>query len=72
LCFPEEHLKQLDQGEIMEILDQAKTLHPEWHEAIVNANIDIFEIFHVNEFLISRVWRTWRRSCAPTVRILPH
>jgi hypothetical protein len=42
LYFPEENPKQLDQDEIIEILDQAKA--PEWHEAIVNANIDIYEI----------------------------
>jgi hypothetical protein len=34
--------KQLDQYEIIEILDQAKT--PEWHEAMVNTNIDIFDM----------------------------
>jgi hypothetical protein len=42
LYFPEENSKQLDQDEIIEILDQAKA--HEWHEAMVNANIDIFEI----------------------------
>jgi hypothetical protein len=42
LYFPEENPKQLDQDEIIDTLDQAKAL--EWHEAIVNANIDIFEM----------------------------
>jgi hypothetical protein len=42
LYFPEENPKQLDQAEIIEILDQAKA--PEWNEAMVNANIDIFEM----------------------------
>jgi hypothetical protein len=42
--FPEEHSKQLDQDEIIEILDQSKAVYPEWHEAMVNANIDIFEM----------------------------
>jgi hypothetical protein len=42
LYFPEENPKQLDQDEIIEILDQAKAL--EWHEAMVNANINIFEM----------------------------
>jgi hypothetical protein len=42
LYFPEENPKQLDQDEIIEILDQAKA--PEWHETMVNANIDIFEM----------------------------
>jgi hypothetical protein len=44
LYFPEENPKQLDQDEIIEILDQAKARDPEWHEAMVNANIDIFEL----------------------------
>jgi predicted adenine nucleotide alpha hydrolase (AANH) superfamily ATPase len=35
LYFPEENPKQLD---------QAKTKYSEWYEAMVNANIDIFEI----------------------------
>jgi hypothetical protein len=42
LYSPEENPKQLDQDEIIEILDQAKA--PEWHEAMVNADIDIFEM----------------------------
>jgi hypothetical protein len=42
LYFPEENPKQLDQDEIIEILDQAKA--PEWHEAMVNVKIDIFEM----------------------------
>jgi hypothetical protein len=42
LYFPEQKRKQLDQDEIIEILDQAKA--PEWHEEMVNANIDIFEM----------------------------
>jgi hypothetical protein len=33
---------QLDQDEIIEILGQARA--PEWHEAMLNANIDIFEM----------------------------
>jgi hypothetical protein len=33
-----------DQDEIIEILDQAKARDPEWHEAMVNANIEIFEM----------------------------
>jgi hypothetical protein len=42
--FPEENPKQLDQDEIIEILDQVKPWEPEWHEAMVSANIDIFEM----------------------------
>jgi hypothetical protein len=44
LYFPQKNPKQLDQDEIIEILDQAKAMDPEWHEAMVNANIDIFEM----------------------------
>jgi hypothetical protein len=44
LYFPEENPKQLDQDEIIEILDQAKARDPEWHEAMVNANVDLFEL----------------------------
>jgi hypothetical protein len=43
MYFPEENPKQLDQDEIIEILDQAKAWNPEWYEAMVNVNIDIFE-----------------------------
>jgi hypothetical protein len=46
LYFPEENPKQLDQDEIIEILDQAKGWDPEWHEAMVNENIDIFEMYY--------------------------
>jgi hypothetical protein len=42
LYFTEENPKQLDQDEIIKILDQAKA--PEWHEAMVDAKIDIFEM----------------------------
>jgi hypothetical protein len=44
LYFCEENPKQLDQDEIIEILDQAKARYPEWHEPMVKANIDIFEM----------------------------
>jgi hypothetical protein len=40
LFFPKENPKQLDRDEIIKILDQAKA--PEWHAAMVAANIDIF------------------------------
>jgi hypothetical protein len=42
IYFLEENPKQLDQGEIIKLLNQAKA--PEWHEAMVNANIEIFEM----------------------------
>jgi hypothetical protein len=44
MYFPEENPKQLDQDEIIEILDQAKDRVPEWHEAMLNTSIDIFEM----------------------------
>jgi hypothetical protein len=44
LHFPEGNPKQLDQDEIIEILHQVKARDPEWHEAMVNTNIDIFEM----------------------------
>jgi hypothetical protein len=44
LYFTEENTKQLDQDKIIEILDQAKAWNPEWHEAMVDASIDIFEM----------------------------
>jgi hypothetical protein len=51
MYFPEENPKQLDQDEIIEILDQSKA--PEWHEEMVNANIDILKCLMKNLFLIS-------------------
>jgi hypothetical protein len=41
LYFPEENPKHSDHDEI---IDQAKAVDPEWHEAMVNASIDIFEM----------------------------
>jgi hypothetical protein len=37
LYFPEENPKQLDLDEIIDILDQAKAMDPEWHEANVES-----------------------------------
>jgi hypothetical protein len=34
----------LGQVEIIELLDQAKAWEPEWHEAMVDAIIHIFEM----------------------------
>jgi hypothetical protein len=42
LFAPEEFIKQLDQDEIIEILDQA--MAPVWQSAMIAANIDTFEI----------------------------
>jgi hypothetical protein len=41
LYFPEEYPKQLDQVEMIKKY-QAKA--PEWHEAIIDANIDMLEM----------------------------
>jgi hypothetical protein len=51
LYFPEKRHKQLDPDEIIEILDQAKARNPEWHEAMVNANINISNILRGFSFL---------------------
>jgi hypothetical protein len=40
--LPEVNPKQLNQDAIIEILNQAKA--PEWHEEMIHANIDIFEM----------------------------
>ena len=42
LYFPEEYPMQLNQDNIIKILDQDKS--PEWHEAMISANIDIFKM----------------------------
>jgi hypothetical protein len=53
LYFPEENPKQLDQDEIIEILDQAKVINPEWHEAMVNETLNFLKCLMENQFLIS-------------------
>jgi hypothetical protein len=42
--FLKRNPQQLDQDEIIETLDQAKAIDPKWHEAMVNAKIEIFEM----------------------------
>jgi hypothetical protein len=72
LYFPEENLKQLDQDEIIEILDKSKTL--EWHEVIVNANIDIFEMSYgesVSYFKHLKNLEKIRRINCPSPASLP-
>jgi hypothetical protein len=72
--FPEENHKQLDQDEIIEILDQAKTRDPEWHEAMVNANIDIFEMTYeesVSYFKHLENLEKIRRTNGPNPSSLP-
>jgi hypothetical protein len=74
LYFPEENPKQLDQDEIIEILDQAKAIHPEWHEAMVNANTDIFEMPYeesVSYFKRLENLENIRRTNGPNPSTLP-
>jgi hypothetical protein len=74
LYFPEENPKQLDQDEIIEILDQAKDRDPEWHEAMVNANIDIFEMSYegsVSYFKRLENLEKIRRTNGPNPSSLP-
>jgi hypothetical protein len=72
MYFPEENHKQLDQDKIIEILDQAEATDPEWHEAMINANIDIFEMSYEESVSYFKSLENWRRSDAQTVPILPH
>jgi hypothetical protein len=55
LYFPEENPKQLDQDEIIEILDQAKAMEPEWHEAMVNVKLKFLKCLMKILFLTSSV-----------------
>jgi hypothetical protein len=48
--FPESNHKQLDQDEIIEILDQAKAMGPECHEAGLKFSINIFEMSFEKDF----------------------
>jgi hypothetical protein len=43
LNFPEEIPKK-KQKEVIELLDPSKNRDPEWHEAMINDNIDILEM----------------------------
>jgi hypothetical protein len=66
--------KQLNQNEIIEILDQAKALDPEWHESMVNANIDIFEMSYeeyVSNFKRLQNLEKIRRTNGPNPSSLP-
>jgi hypothetical protein len=74
LYFPEENPKQLDQDAIIEILDQAKAMYPEWHEVMVNVNIDIFEMTYkesVSYFKRLENLEKIRRSNGPNPSSLP-
>jgi hypothetical protein len=74
LYFPEENPKQLDQDKIIEILDQTKARDPEWHEAMVNANIDIFEMSYeesVSYFKCLENLEKIRRTNGPNPSSLP-
>jgi hypothetical protein len=44
LYFPKGHPKKLDQDEVIEILDQAKSVDHHWYEVMVKVKIDVFEI----------------------------
>jgi hypothetical protein len=74
LNFPEENPKHLDQDEIIEIFDQAKARDHEWHEAMVNANIDIFEMTYeesVSHFKRLDNLEKIRRTNGPNPSSLP-
>jgi hypothetical protein len=74
LYFLEENPKQLDQDEIIEILHQAKTRDPEWHEAMINANIEIFEMSYeeyVSYFKRLENLEKIRRTNGPNPSSLP-
>jgi hypothetical protein len=74
LYFSEEYPKQLDQDEIIEILDQTKARDPEWQEAMVNANIDIFEMTYeesVSYFKCLENLEKIRRTNGPNPSSLP-
>jgi hypothetical protein len=71
LYFPEENHKQLDQDEIIEILDQSKARDPEWHEAMVNANIDIFEMIYEKSVFYFKCLEKIRRTNGPNPFSLP-
>jgi hypothetical protein len=74
LYFPEETPRQLDQDEIIEILDQAKAVDPEWHEAMVNANMDTFEMSNeesVSYFKRLENLEKIRRTSSPNPSLLP-
>jgi hypothetical protein len=55
LYFHEENPKQLHQDEVIDILHQAKAWNPEWHEAMLNANIDIFVMSYEESVSFSRI-----------------
>jgi hypothetical protein len=74
LYFPEENPKQLDQDEIIEISNQAKVWDPEWHESMLNANIDIFEMSYeesVSYFKRLENLEKIRRTNSPNPSSLP-
>jgi hypothetical protein len=64
----------LDQDEIIEILDQAKAMDPEWHEVMVIAKIDIFEMSYeefVSSFKRLENLEKIRRTNCPSAVSLP-
>jgi hypothetical protein len=74
LYFPEVHPKHLHHDEIIEFLDQSKAVDPEWHEAMVNPNIDIFEMSYeesVSYFKHLENLEKIRRTNGPNPSSLP-
>jgi hypothetical protein len=74
LCSFLKKPKQLDQDEIIEIIDQTKALYPERHEAMVNSNIDIFEMSYeeyVSYFKRLENLEKIRRTNGPSPASLP-
>jgi hypothetical protein len=61
LSFPEECLISLTQDEIIEILNQAKP--PNWHEAMLSANIDILK------WITNRQFHILDNGPAPTIAV---
>jgi hypothetical protein len=74
LYFPEENPKQLYQDEIIELFDQANACDSEWHEAMVNANIDIFEMSYeesISYFKRFENLKKIRRTNGPNLSLIP-
>jgi hypothetical protein len=74
LYFPGEKPVQLDQNEIIEILDQAKAMDPEWHEVMVNTNIDILKMSYeesLSEFKCLENLEKIRHNKCPNTATLP-
>jgi hypothetical protein len=74
LYFPQEKPRHSNQDEIIATLDQAKARDPEWHESMVNANIDFFEMSYdesVSYFKRLENLEKIRRTNGPNPPLLP-